>query len=415
MPPTKHIAKSIIPINEAAYSVSYDKDFEIEIGNIEETYFEPAIKLKRWQDECYFKLKYPTTAKEIPQVDKEVNKITKIRWIEQDKEIHLYPVEKTVDLPEGFEFEIILMVKPKTNIITLNIETQGLKYYYQPPLNQEKQEDGLTCSETECKDKDGNIVIHRPENVVGSYAVYHESKQGDYEQMGGKNYRAGKAFHIYRPKIIDAEGKEVWGKLNISDGKLTVEIPQEFLDNAVYPVRHAAGLTFGYNPEAHGEASITLTSDDIVGSKYTSPANISEADTISAYARVAMFSTSIKMMLILHSNLNIVENSITSPVSITSVAQYHTSTVYETKPSVSPSTDYVLGFIPDSGWVVSLYYDTGSDGDGINDGSNDYDSPTNPTDAATTTKIWSIYCTYEAAGGLSIPVAMRHYRNMREA
>ena len=31
----------------------------------------------------------------------------------------------------------------------------------------------------------------------------------------GKNYKTGKAFHIYRPLITDGAGKTVWGELNI--------------------------------------------------------------------------------------------------------------------------------------------------------------------------------------------------------
>ena len=84
--------------------------------------------------------------------------------------------------------------------------------------------------------------------MAGSYAVYHQTQEGDYTALGGKNYKAGKAFHIYRPRIEDATGASCWGELNIDvkAGLLTVTIPQDWLDQAVYPVRHAAGLTFGY-------------------------------------------------------------------------------------------------------------------------------------------------------------------------
>ena len=83
-----------------------------------------------------------------------------------------------------------------------------------------------------------------PENVEGSYAVYAKSNKVNY--VDGKEYKVGKVGHIYRPKIIDSIGTEVWGKLHIDNGILSVIIPQEFLDSAIYPVRHAAGLTFGY-------------------------------------------------------------------------------------------------------------------------------------------------------------------------
>jgi len=170
-------------------------------------------------------------------------------------------------LPKAFELEVLLLEKPKKNKVEFTVETKGLKFYYQPELTQKEKDDGA----------------FRPENVVGSYAVYHESKTNNiiypFDKSGytldelnekvlseelvakinkktseveyytqGKKYRVGKAFHIYRPKIVDSAGTEVWGDLIVDTNKkvLTVEIPQEFLDNAVYPVRHAAGLTFGY-------------------------------------------------------------------------------------------------------------------------------------------------------------------------
>ena len=48
-----------------------------------------------------------------------------------------------------------------------------------------------------------------------------------------------------RPRIVDAQGEETWGQLTINNKVLTVTIPQELLNRATYPIRHAAGLTFG--------------------------------------------------------------------------------------------------------------------------------------------------------------------------
>jgi hypothetical protein len=62
--------------------------------------------------------------------------------------------------------------------------------------------------------------------------------------INGKEYKAGKAFHIYRPHIIDASGAETWGILHIENGIYSVEIPQDFLNTAVYPIR--SNDTFGY-------------------------------------------------------------------------------------------------------------------------------------------------------------------------
>lgn len=139
---------------------------------------------------------------------------------------------------EGFEFEVILKDKPQSNIVEFELEMEGLKAHYQPELTQEEKDEG----------------VHRPENVIGSYAVYHATCGNMHKgQANAEKYRTGKAFHIYRPKVIDNSGDWVWAELNLGNGILTVTIPQEFLDTAVYPVR--VDPTFGY-VDAEGEPII---------------------------------------------------------------------------------------------------------------------------------------------------------------
>jgi len=244
---------------------------QAEVGNKNSDEFTPELTLRKWDDEVNFKVKYKHSSKKNKQkVDIEGKKI---KWKGEKTEVHYYDIKKGELLHDKvlesdvYEVEVILLEKPDTNIVSFDIETKGLKFYYQPELTQKEKDEGAS----------------RPENVVGSYAVYHESKAGDYSPMGLKNYRAGKAFHIYRPKIIDSAGTEVWGKLNITDNLLTVEIPQEFLDNAVYPVRHAAGLTFGYyNEGTPGGSTWGTTADYIVGTKAI-PASAGTATSISFY------------------------------------------------------------------------------------------------------------------------------------
>ena len=115
----------------------------------------------------------------------------------------------------GFEFEVVLYEKPLSNVISLSIQSKGLKFYYQGPLTDKEKAEGII----------------RPEEVTGSYAVYHESKKD------GK-YNTGKAFQIYRPKIIDVDGNWVWGELNIDTAAqvLTITINSNWLASAAYPV-----------------------------------------------------------------------------------------------------------------------------------------------------------------------------------
>jgi len=239
--------KKIEQINKTTYKTTPNDNeferFEIEIGDSKQPDFKPQVKLMKWTNECNFSVR--AIDDEVGNF-KQVKDKEKIKLVKNKREYHFY------EDGENFEFEVILKEKPKTNVVKMSIQTKGLKFYYQPELTEEEKK---TCT--------------RPENVVGSYAVYHESKQGDYHLMGKKNYRAGKAFHIYRPKIVDKTGNWTWGELNINEKKgiLTVEIPQEFLDNAVYPV--IVDPTFGYT----SKGSTFRTSDDIDGGDHPLPEN----------------------------------------------------------------------------------------------------------------------------------------------
>ena len=130
----------------------------------------------------------------------------------------------------GFEFEIILRERPASNVVEMAIEAEGLKFYYQPELTQEEIDEGA----------------YRPEEVVGSYAVYHATCGQMHKKEDAEKYQTGKAFHIYRPKVYDANGNWIWGELNIDAeaGILSITVDQQWLNNAVYPVR--VDPTFGY-------------------------------------------------------------------------------------------------------------------------------------------------------------------------
>ena len=201
----------------------------VEVGDAKQPeVFHPQVKIMRWDNECNFsaRLVHKEASPKVALV------ADKIQWVGDAVEAHFYEIGEGKE-GGGYEFEIILKKAPKSNVISMTLQTKGLDFFYQPELTQEEIDHGEI----------------RPDKVIGSYAVYHQTMAGDHTGLGGKNYLAGKAFHIFRPRIEDAEGNWVWGDLNIDDkqGLLTVTIPQDFPDKAVYPVRHAAGLEFGYH------------------------------------------------------------------------------------------------------------------------------------------------------------------------
>ena len=172
--------------------------------------FYPQVKIMRWDNEANFsaRLVHEEASPDVALVD------DKIQWVGDAVEAHFYEIGEGKE-GGGFEFEIILKEPPKSNVISMTLQTKGLDFFYQPELTPEEIKEGAD----------------RPENVVGSYAVYHKTMAGDYTALGGKNYLAGKAFHIFRPRIEDVKGNWVWGELNVDEkaGLLTVTIPQDFL------------------------------------------------------------------------------------------------------------------------------------------------------------------------------------------
>jgi hypothetical protein len=121
----------------------------------------------------------------------------------------------------------------------------------------------------------------RPEDIVGSYAVYHEEKNGDYSRLGGKNYRTGKAFHIYRPKVYDASGNWIYADLNINDTQsiLSVTVNKDWLDRAIYPVR--IDPNFGYDRDGRSN----INAPYMVGALFSS-GGAGQAVSMSAYMSV---------------------------------------------------------------------------------------------------------------------------------
>ena len=121
---------------------------------------------------------------------------------------------------DGFEYGFILNEKPDTNTFCSTVENaEKYDWFKQPPLTQQEIDEGAS----------------RPENVVNSYAVYHKTLKDHV--VGQTNYETGKAFHRYRPQAVDANGSFVWGDSNYANGQICDTIPQDWLDNAVYPVK----------------------------------------------------------------------------------------------------------------------------------------------------------------------------------
>jgi hypothetical protein len=289
-----------------------------------------------------------------------------------------YATDGRVILPQhhdgGVDIELTLDSAPKGGTVSLPITySPNLRFYYQRALTAEEVAAGAYC----------------PDNVVGSYAVYLEGQPVYSDAARAEKYRAGKVFHIYRPRIIDAAGNWTWGTLNIANGLLTVTIDEKWLAEAQYPI-HTGTANFGY--ETSG-ASSQSTVDRITGSLFTGAAGT--LVSVSGYLSVADKYTRSLKHAIYESDGDLVDY--TESVALSSLAASWCTLNVVGGASIT-AQGYVLVSWRDSGFGgAMLYYD---DGDGTEQGH--YQTATYSTwpDPATWThedRKYSIYCTYEEA------------------
>jgi len=149
---------------------------EVVVGDDKQLDFKDQIKIMRWDNEVNCSIRLIDDEPSIISI-----KDGKIIALKQKKELNFYDVAPTEEYPEGgYEFEVILKEKPKTNKIEFTFQDKGIKYYYQPPLTQEfREEDCDLFTPTEIHLKNG-YKYFRPENVVGSYEVYTSENKINY-------------------------------------------------------------------------------------------------------------------------------------------------------------------------------------------------------------------------------------------
>lgn len=287
-----------------------------------------------------------------------------------------------------FDIDFTLHSKPDTNVFTYKIDgAEEFDFFYQPELTPEEIEEGSD----------------RPENVVGSYAVYHKTKA--HHRVGDTNYATGKVYHIYRPKAFDADGAETWAELSYANGALSVTVPQKFMDDAVYPVR--VDPTFGYTTAGGTELQGYSSASAAIG-QMASQLTASSGDTITSYSVYSRWLGVGGGSAISFSAYTVVSsNPDTRLATITTIAIGDTTAQWRTTATVSQAlsngTTYCIGISAetdsDSG---GIWYDAGSAPGRINSTLTTLAASFSPT-GTDSGRHYSIYATYTASGGGATP------------
>ena len=369
--------------------INNEKIVDAIIGDEKQGKFFPRLKLKKWDNEVNFSV---GIIDEEPDVDATVvEKDDVVQWEKGNMIAKFHPIDESfsdnyyrpMHTPEdgAFEMNITLKEKPETNVVNLSIQTKGLKFYYQPFLTEEEKL---------------SMKVKRPLNVEGSYAVYHESKKDN-------EYKTGKFLHIYRPRVEDASGKKVWGVLSIDkdEGIMSVTIPQDFIDNAVYPIQHTTGSTFGYTSQGGSEDSLD---EYMAGSVFTGAAGT--ATKISAWIRDRDSGDAFRCGVYTKTSTTagtLLTNGISNEVTDDAVDfNFVTDFTFPANPTFTEVEYFLCVNSADSGSAKTFpyfYYDVGDANDGVRKtmsySGSGFDASF--SGATSTNRIHSIYATYTPA------------------
>lgn len=380
---------------------------ELEIGDAKQAEFMPQAKIKRWDNETNFSIRRDNGARSFVERDgKVIAEGTKENVVIYELE----PDEQNED--GGLEIEIELPRQPRTNVFEFTLQTKGLNFYYQPEIADEEAEQSR-IGKADKRSLEEIKRSMRPENVVGSYAVYHATKRDN--RIGEKHYKTGKAFHIYRPKAIDADGNEVLCDLHIDEaaGILTVTVPEKWLFAANYPVR--VDPTFGYTSVG---GSISAIAQDLYGPRPSNRRGMNvnspgggTLDSMSAYT-FGDISTEADLLFGFYEkdgNGSDSHSLVASAeiLSASRVAGWKTASF--SNESFSGGTDYILTIVGNpedfpwfSGKQHFIRYDSGPNDEYLttDDG---YSLPDPWGQASSSTINYSIYATYTAAASDNPP------------
>lgn len=191
------------------------KDNDVILGDDKSSVFKPKLTFTKWNKEVNLSVTVPSALIASPIVS-----IDKDRLEFKDSKVGFYS-NLDQDNEENFKFGLMLFEKPLVNSWTFSLEG-----------HEDLEFRGPIPESIDIGDK----ILHPLSERVGGYSIFHKTKKHN-------QYQTGKIGVFLCPVFIDASGVREKAVLKIKDGDYTVSVSQEFLDNAVYPVK--ANDTFG--------------------------------------------------------------------------------------------------------------------------------------------------------------------------
>jgi hypothetical protein len=140
-----------------------------------------------------------------------------------------------------FKFDIICASKPQKSRWRFKMtHSDDVRFLFQDTLENEYLIEGDATYKTEQEYLDAHS---RPEDVIGSYAVYcdlwGEVRNQKREVLFSP--RTGKLMHIFRPWVRDNNDSGIWAEYELTiisetEKYLDIIIPSDWLEKAAYPV-----------------------------------------------------------------------------------------------------------------------------------------------------------------------------------
>ena len=371
-------------INETTYDITTVSGHisAVEVGDLLQDDFYPQIKVKAWDNEANFSVRLDTSISGATFEET----ASGIVWYSADGNVvGTFYYFTTEEIENGaYEFELDLYDKPSSRTIPFTIRSKELDFFYQPALTQEEIDNG----------------DERPENVVGSYAVYHSSKSNN-------KYKAGKALHIFRPWAQDANGWKVWCELNIdvANQTLTITLPEDFYNDAVYPVK--IDPTLGYTSVGGSVSALNL--NEFFGCAWNTVCLATQNGSVDKFWISGKNAAGIDGKLcktkpvITDVSGNILTNGIGPEITDITLRTVHWRSIdYIDKPNFVSGNYYMPGHV---GWngTGGVQYATSFDSvpvgqvGGVLDPTNNYNTPQNTGTLLNLRSRYTIYVEYSAA------------------